>query len=80
MFGKHQDGGKTVPINVGNLDAIARGASAVLLLIVAAFMNHLPVLSLAVAILALFFGGTALTRQCPVYRLLDVSTSRRTRS
>ena len=63
--------------NVGSVDAAVRASLAVLFLIAAAILNSLPVTSLFLAIVALALFGTALTRTCPLYRLLGVSTSRK---
>ncbi len=65
--------------NVGRTDAWIRGALGILLLIAAAVLNHTPVASLIAAFLGLVFLGTALTRSCPLYRLLGVDTSARDR-
>lgn len=64
--------------NVGRLDAWIRGVLAVVSLVVAVIFNHIPLLSLAAAALALVMVGTALTRSCPLYRMLDVGTARET--
>ena len=66
--------------NVGRADACVRGGVAVLLFIVAAVFNRLPVVSLAAALVALVLMGTALTRNCPMYRALGIdSTGHRSR-
>lgn len=62
-------------INVGPVDARIRGALAVITLVVAALLNHMPVLSLTLAVVALVLMGTALTKYCPIYRVLGIDTA-----
>lgn len=56
--------------NVGRLDACIRGGLAIALFVVAIVFNRSPVISLAAALLALILMGTALTKSCPLYRIL----------
>lgn len=65
-----------MPENVGLVDAITRGLLGTVALVAAALLNRLPVASLLLAIVALVLFGTALTRTCPLYRLLRMSTCR----
>ncbi len=62
-------------VNVGPVDARIRGALAVIALVVAALLNHMPVLSLTLAVVALVLMGTALTKYCPIYRVLGIDTA-----
>ena len=62
-------------VNVGLADAWLRGAAAVVAIVVAAVVNHLPILSLGFAVLGLLLMGTALTRFCPLYNALGLSTA-----
>ncbi len=63
-----------MPANVSLVDAVARGVLGAVALVVAALLNHLPGVSLLLAVVALVLFGTALTRMCPLYRLLGIST------
>jgi hypothetical protein len=60
--------------NVGSADAVVRWILAALFFIAALVWNHIPAVALLSAVLALAMAGTALTRVCPVYRLLGLST------
>lgn len=60
--------------NVGTLDALIRGGLAIVFLALAAALNHRPFVSLVSAFVALVLAGTALTRWCPLYRQLGIST------
>ncbi len=60
--------------NVGSADAVVRWILAALFYIAALVWNHIPWLALLSALLALVMAGTALTRVCPVYRLLGIRT------
>ncbi len=62
--------------NVGRADAWIRGGLAVLLFGMAAILNHLSLVSLAAALAALILVGTALTRSCPLYRVLGIDSQR----
>lgn len=62
--------------NVGTIDAWIRGALAVALFLGAVLLNQYPVISLAAALAALVSLGTALTRSCPLYHALHLSTGR----
>ena len=61
--------------NVERTDACVRRALAVVFLILAAVFHDLTVPSLVALLLALFSAGTALTRNCPLYGLLHVTTA-----
>lgn len=63
--------------NVGALDAKIRWALAIGCFAVALVWNSSPVIALLGALLALLLAGTALIHACPLYRLLHISTSRR---
>jgi len=63
-----------MPENVGLVDAVARGLLGIVAIVAAALLNHLPVVSLPLATLALVLFATALTRMCPLYRLFGIST------
>ena len=58
--------------NVGATDAKVRWALAALFFAVAIAFNGSPVITLVAAFAALMMAGTALTRSCPVYRLLHI--------
>ena len=62
--------------NVGTIDAGIRVTAGIGLLVVAAVLNTRPFLALAAAALATLILGTALTRSCPLYVALDISTCR----
>lgn len=62
-------------VNVGHADAWIRGAVAVVAIVLAAFVNHLPIVSLGLAVAALLLMGTALTRFCPLYGVLGISSA-----
>ncbi len=62
--------------NVGTFDAWIRGAFAAVLVVFAVVFNDQPLISLLAALGGLICIGTALTRACPLYRLLHVSTRR----
>jgi hypothetical protein len=47
---------------------------AVVFLVAAALLNHILVLSLVAALLAILCGGTALTHTCPLYTLFGIDT------
>lgn len=62
--------------NVGPRDAVARGVVAALL---AAFGVVAPIpgyLSFAAILAGIILMATALTRECPVYRVLHIATLR----
>ncbi len=63
--------------NVGSADAVVRWILAALFYIAALVWNHIPWLALLSALLALVMAATALTRVCPIYRLLGLSTCKR---
>jgi uncharacterized membrane protein YczE len=60
--------------NVGRKDAWVRATMAVVFLVIAALFNHIVVLSLGAALLAILCGGTALTHTCPLYTLFGIDT------
>lgn len=60
--------------NVGRKDALIRAMMAVVFLVTAALLNHILLLSLGAALLAIVCGGTALTHVCPLYTLFGIST------
>ena len=62
--------------NVGPIDAWIRGVLALVALVLAAVFNEWPPVSLGAAVLALLLMGSALTKYCPMYRLLHISTSK----
>jgi len=63
--------------NVGNIDAAVRALFGIVLLAAAAIFNERPFLALGAAFLALVFLGTAVTRVCPLYVLVGMSTRER---
>ncbi len=58
--------------NVGTVDAGIRVVLACVLLFLAATYNSRPLPALALALGALILLGTALSRSCPLYRLLGI--------
>ena len=66
--------------NVGRLDAGVRIALGIALLALAAAVNGRPFLSIAAALGALLIVGTGLTRFCPLYTTLGLSTGAKPRS
>jgi Inner membrane protein YgaP-like, transmembrane domain len=58
--------------NVGATDARVRWALAIVLFAIAIVFNASPVITLVAAMAALVMAGTALTRSCPLYRLLHI--------
>jgi hypothetical protein len=60
--------------NVGVVDGCIRGCLAVACLVVAVVLIEQVILSLAAALLALLLAATALTRHCPLYQVLHLST------
>ncbi len=60
--------------NVGTADAWIRGLAAVASLVIAAAFNDTFFISLVAVLLAILFGGTALTHTCPLYTLFGFST------
>ena len=61
-------------VNVGTADAWIRGFAAIGSLVIAAVFNKTFLVSLAAVLLAILFGGTALTHTCPLYTLFGIST------
>lgn len=60
--------------NVGSTDAGIRLVVGLGLLVLAAVLNARPFLALAAAAIATLVLGTALTRSCPVYVALGITT------
>jgi DUF2892 family protein len=60
--------------NVGTVDAVVRALLGIVLLAAAAIFNQRPFLAIGAAFLALVFLGTAVTRVCPLYVLVGMST------
>jgi hypothetical protein len=60
--------------NVGTADAWIRGFMAIASVVIAALFNETFLVSLVAILLAILFGGTALTHTCPLYTLLGVNT------
>ncbi|HXF96034.1 MAG TPA: DUF2892 domain-containing protein [Gemmatimonadales bacterium] len=60
--------------NVGRADAALRLALGIGFLVVAALVNARPFLAIAAACLGLGLSGTGLTRFCPLYTVIGVST------
>ena len=60
--------------NVGGTDAAVRALLGMILLAAAAIFNQRPFLALGAAFLALVFIGTAVTRVCPLYVLVGMTT------
>jgi hypothetical protein len=58
--------------NVGATDAKVRWALAAVFFAVAIAFNASPAITLIAALAALLMAGTALTRSCPLYRLLGI--------
>lgn len=63
--------------NVGSTDAALRGVVAAIFLGLAIVFNGRPVVALTAAILSVVLAATALTRECPLYRVLGTGTQRR---
>lgn len=62
--------------NVGTRDAVARGVIAVLLAGFGLFAAIPGYLSFAAVLVGIILMATALTRECPIYRMLHVATLR----
>lgn len=62
--------------NMSATDALIRGVLAVALMVAAGLLHANPAVSLAAALVGFVLIGTALTRYCPIYRLLKLSTAR----
>ena len=60
--------------NVGKWDAWARGALAIVCLVVAALIVETLVVSLLAALCAVILAATALTRNCPFYSFFNIDT------
>lgn len=65
--------------NVGTPDSVIRLVAGILLFFIAALLNATPVPSLLAALGGVTLTGTALTRKCPLYALVGISTCRRKR-
>jgi hypothetical protein len=63
--------------NVGNLDALIRAALALLLVAFGVLSHQAEIVSFAAVLLGIILMGTALTRECPVYRALHIGSRRR---
>lgn len=63
--------------NVGPVDAAIRWVLAAVFFAAALIWNDIPLVALLAALVALAMAGTALTRICPLYRVLGVSTCKR---
>lgn len=64
--------------NVGRVDAGIRWIAALGLFAVAVILNDSPAVALGSALAAIAIAGTALTKFCPLYRLLGIGTRSRT--
>jgi Inner membrane protein YgaP-like, transmembrane domain len=62
----------TMHTNVGATDAKVRWALAAVFFAVAIAFNASPVITLVAALAALVLASTALTRSCPLYRLMGI--------
>lgn len=63
--------------NVGTKDALARGTIAVLLAALGVVAAIPGFMSFAAILVSIVLMATALTRECPIYRLLHIATLRR---
>ena len=63
--------------NVGTKDAVARGMIAVVLTTLGVFAAVPGYVSFAAILVGILLMATALTRECPVYRILHIATLRR---
>lgn len=61
--------------NVGAKEAKVRWALAAVFFAVAIASNAFPAITLVAALAALLMAGTALTRSCPLYRLLGIHSA-----
>lgn len=62
--------------NVGAKDAVARGVIAVVLTTLGVFAAVPGYVSFAAILVGILLMATALTRECPVYRILHIATLR----
>lgn len=62
--------------NVGSVDALVRGLLAVALAVLGVSVHERGLLSFVAILVALVLMATALTRECPLYRLLHLGTLR----
>ena len=60
--------------NVGSTDAVVRWIVAIAAFTLSIIFNASPLPSLGFALVGLVMAATALTRSCPIYRLLGLST------
>ena len=60
--------------NVGTCDALIRAALAVLLVAFGVLSHQAEIISFAAVLVGIILMGTALTRECPVYRALHFGT------
>lgn len=65
--------------NVGSIDAAIRVTAGIAFLGLAAAFNARPFLAIAAALVGLLLIGTGLTRFCPLYTFLGVSTATKPR-
>lgn len=65
-----------MPANVGRTDAAIRWVLAAGLFAAALAFSGSPLLTLLAALAAVILAGTAVTRVCPLWSLLHVSTCR----
>lgn len=65
--------------NVGKPDAVIRLVAGAVLFVVAAIFNATPLISLLAALAGIVMVGTALTRKCPLYAILGLTTCPRER-
>lgn len=63
--------------NVSTVDARIRFLLAAGLFILSVAFNDHPIPALGAALVALILAGTGLTRTCPIYRALGISTRER---
>jgi len=62
--------------NVGSKDAITRGLIAALLAVLGVVAEVPGYLSFAAILMAIVLMATALTRECPIYRVFRIATLR----
>lgn len=68
---------RTLLDNVGKLDAVARSVGGVALLAFAFLGTELLTVSFVSILGAIILLGTGITRSCPIYKVLGVSSNRR---
>jgi hypothetical protein len=62
--------------NVGTKDAVTRGVVAVLLTTLGVFAAVPGYVSFTAILVGIVLMATALTRECPIYRILHIATLR----